>query len=44
MVIKHKGILQENFKIKMSSIFAFQTQKPVNKVSLGQEGTQQNLF
>lgn len=39
MMIKHKGILQENFKIQMSSIFAFQTQKSVNKVSVGQEGT-----
>lgn len=44
VVIKYKGILYGNIKIHMSYIFALQTQKPVSAVSLGLEGTRQNLF
>lgn len=40
--------IQRNSKWKHQNTysygFALQTQKPVNTVSLGQEGTQQNLF
>lgn len=39
MVIKHKGILYRNIKICMSYIFTLQIHRPVNKISLGQEGT-----